>query len=190
VLANAAEAIHSRVRAHISICASSVLAAVNYAVQGHADVELPNGQSRPVSLYFISIAESGDRKSSTDHEALRPVYAREAVLREHYDAILPTYQNDKLAYDRARDTALRSNAKADRAVIRQALDRLGRPALLAFFGDHRPSIPGLSEPGDARHTPYVILRLGAAVEAPQPSRVPRDLSPAELHHELLAELTR
>jgi hypothetical protein len=127
VLANAAEGIHSRVRAHISICASSVLAAVNYAVQGHADVELPNGQSRPVSLYFVSIAESGDRKSSTDHEALRPVYAREADLREHYDAILPTYQNDKLAYERARDTALRSNAKADRAVIRQALDRLGPP---------------------------------------------------------------
>jgi hypothetical protein len=129
VLANAAEAIHSRVRAHISICASSVLAAVNYAVQGHADVELPNGQSRPVSLYFVSIAESGDRKSSTDHEALRPVYTREAVLREHYDAILPAYQNDKLAYERARDTALRSNAKADRAVIRQALDRLGPPPI-------------------------------------------------------------
>lgn len=127
VLANAAEAIQSRVRAHISICASSVLAAVNYAVQGHADVELPNGQTRPVSLYFVSIAESGDRKSSTDHEALRPVYAREAILREHYDAVLPTYQNDKLAYERARDTALRANAKSDRAVIRQALDRLGPP---------------------------------------------------------------
>jgi hypothetical protein len=127
VLANAAEAIQCRVRAHISICASSVLAAVNYAVQGHADVELPNGQTRPVSLYFVSIAESGDRKSSTDHEALRPVYAREAILREHYDAVLPTYQNDKLAYERARDTALRANAKADRTVIRQALDRLGSP---------------------------------------------------------------
>lgn len=127
VLADAAEAIHRKVRAHLSICATSVLAAVNYAVQGHADVELPNGQSRPLSLYFVSIAESGDRKSSTDHEALRPIYAREADLRDQYEASLPIYLNDKLAYDRARDTALKANAKADRSIIRQALDRLGPP---------------------------------------------------------------
>lgn len=127
LLATAASAIEAKVRAHPAICAASVLAAANLAVQGHADVVLPSGQSRPISLYFISIAESGDRKSSVDHEALRPIYAREAVLRDQYEASLPSYQNDKAAHDRARDTILKANAKADRAVIRQALDRLGPP---------------------------------------------------------------
>ncbi len=127
VLSAAAAAIEAKVRAHPAICAVSVLAAANLAVQGHADVALPSGQSRPISLYFISIAESGDRKSSVDHEALRPIYAREAVLRDQYEASLPSYQNDKAAHDRAKDTILKANAKADRAVIRQALDRLGPP---------------------------------------------------------------
>jgi phosphoglycerol transferase MdoB-like AlkP superfamily enzyme len=86
-------------------------------------------------------------------------------------------------------TRLARNSDAMLSTLMAALDRLGRPALLAFFGDHRPSIPGLSEPGDARHTPYVILRLGAAGDAQQPSGSPCDISPAELHHTLLTELT-
>lgn len=127
VLSAAATAIEAKVRAHPAICAVSVLAAANLAVQAHADVALPSGQNRPISLFFISIAESGDRKSSVDREALRPIYAHETILRDQYEASLPSYQNDKAAHDRARDTILKANAKADRAVIRQALDRLGPP---------------------------------------------------------------
>lgn len=68
----------------------------------------------------------------------------------------------------------------------EALPRLGRPVTLCFFGDHRPSIPGASEPGPERHTPYVIVRF-AADGAPLPgSGRERDLTPAELHHALLA----
>lgn len=45
----------------------------------------------------------------------------------------------------------------------------GRPALLVFFGDHRPSIPGVIEPGGPRHTPYIMLRsvaMGSRYQAP------------------------
>jgi hypothetical protein len=63
------------------------------------------------------------------------------------------------------------------------LARRGRRALLVFFGDHRPTLPGVSEPGPARHTPYVMLRFGAG-DDPAGRRV--DLTPAGLHHAILA----
>jgi len=61
----------------------------------------------------------------------------------------------------------------------------GRPALLVFFGDHRPSIPGVSMPGADRHTPYVMLRFGpGGIPIGTGERV--DLTPADLHHAVLA----
>ena len=58
-------------------------------------------------------------------------------------------------------------------------------ALLVFFGDHRPSIPGVTEPGPVRHTPYVMLRLDAAGRAMGQADSRVDLSPAQLHHAIL-----
>src|SRR5881275_2161246 len=84
VLGAAARAIHDRVQAPLAICGQSALAAAALAGQGHADVVLPigPGQSRPLSLYLVSIAASGERKSACDSEAMWPIRRREAVLRE------------------------------------------------------------------------------------------------------------
>lgn len=125
VLANAAKGIQERVRAPIAICASSVLAATNYTVQGHGDVELPNRQVRPISCFFVSIAESGDRKSSTDSEAVWPIYKREAVLREPYESAEAIYELDKLAHEKAKEAALKTHTKGGKAAMRRALDELG-----------------------------------------------------------------
>lgn len=67
----------------------------------------------------------------------------------------------------------------------EALSRGGRPALLAFFGDHRPSIPGVTTPGGARHTPYVVLRFDAGGR-PMKGAGRIDLAPAGLHHAILS----
>ena len=85
LLSAAAMAIHDVVQAPVAICATSVLAAAALAVQGLADVVLPTGQRRPLSLYCISIAASGERKTSADHEALAPIEEREKELRADYD---------------------------------------------------------------------------------------------------------
>lgn len=124
VLGPAARAIHARVQAPVAICAQSVLAAATLAVQGHGDVELPTGQARPVSGYFLTVAGSGERKTSADNEALWPIRKRERALREKYDAEALDHLNGKLAWEKARDGAIR-RAKGDRAAIKSALDALG-----------------------------------------------------------------
>ena len=69
--------------------------------------------------------------------------------------------------------------------LREGLAGLRRPALLVFFGDHRPSIPGACEPGGARHTPYVVLRFdgGGQIVKGDDRRI--DITPARLHHAIL-----
>ena len=66
ILGTAARAIHERVQSPMAICAQSVLAAATLAAQGLADVELPGGRRRPLNCYFVDIAETGERKTTTD----------------------------------------------------------------------------------------------------------------------------
>jgi hypothetical protein len=123
-LAQAAHAIHGRTQAPLATCGQSVLAAATLAVQGLADVELPTRQVRPVSCFFVSIAATGERKTSVDTEALRPIRRQEADLRDEYAERLPDYQNDLLAWEKAREAAMKK-AGRDRAAIKQALDEIG-----------------------------------------------------------------
>ncbi|PXA83396.1 capsular biosynthesis protein [Nostoc sp. 3335mG] len=74
------------------------------------------------------------------------------------------------------------------AMLSSLIDRLsgaGRRAMLVFFGDHRPSIPGVTKPGGDRHTPYVVLRFAADGSVLATADGPADLTPAELHHVVL-----
>ena len=95
--------------------------------------------------------------------------------------------------DNARDAAGRLDAYLSRLRSSDAmLDDLiqylstnGRPALLVFFGDHRPSIPGVTAPGGARHTPYVVVRFGAGGGVLRGGSAAIDLTPAALHHLIL-----
>jgi hypothetical protein len=85
------------------------------------------------------------------------------------------------------DTFLRRLRSSD-DMLNDLIDSLrsaGRPACLVFFGDHRPSIPGVVVPGEARHTPYILVRFDAEGR-PITGGTRADLTPAELHHAILA----
>jgi phosphoglycerol transferase MdoB-like AlkP superfamily enzyme len=86
---------------------------------------------------------------------------------------------------------LRLVAKGDAMLARltSEIAALRRPAILLFYGDHRPSISGLVDPGGDRDTPYVLLRFGADGALIRGSGQPRDLSPAQLHHLLADTIT-
>ena len=125
VLGQAAAAIHDRVQAPLAICAQSVLASATFAVQSHADVVLPigpEGQARPISNYFCTIAGTGERKSACDSEATRAIKAYEMILRDRHDDELPGYINERDAWKKARQVALKHK---ERDTIKAALDACG-----------------------------------------------------------------
>lgn len=89
------------------------------------------------------------------------------------------------------DTYLRLVRKGD-AMLTQLttyMSELRQPAVLLFYGDHRPSIPDAVVPGGDRHTPYVILRFGADGLPIAGPGSQRDLTPAELHRAIIEALT-
>lgn len=77
--------------------------------------------------------------------------------------------------------------RSDAMLVRllEALPQLGRPVTLCFFGDHRPSIPGVSEPGPERHTPYVLMRFASDGTPLKGDGADQHMTPAELHHAIL-----
>lgn len=77
----------------------------------------------------------------------------------------------------------RSDAMLSRLITE--LPTLGRPVTLCFFGDHRPSIPNVSEPGQARHTPYIIASFEPDGTPITSDMKDEDLTPAQLHHAIL-----
>lgn len=66
------KAVRGQVQTPMALPAQSALAAAALAVQGFADVETLGGP-RPLSLYFLTIAESGERKSTSDKHFMQPI---------------------------------------------------------------------------------------------------------------------
>lgn len=77
-LRDAADAIAAKVQAPPAIAAQAVLAATSLAVQGLADVATPAGP-KPTSLFCLTVADSGERKSACNSLALSPVYKIQRV---------------------------------------------------------------------------------------------------------------
>jgi hypothetical protein len=149
VLAPAARAVQDRVQAPLAICGQAVLASATLAVQAYADVVLPIGgeRTKPLSSYFVTIAETGDRKTECDFHAGWAIRKYEKNLREKYDAARLSYENDKLAWDKARDEDVKK-AKGVRTATKAALDRLGPPPVpppMAMITSTEPTFEGLSK---------------------------------------------
>jgi hypothetical protein len=82
LLKDAVLAIVDKTQCDPAIAAGSVLGAAALAVQAHADVVTPHGQTVPTSLYLLTLAESGDRKSAADDLAMTAVREAEAAGQE------------------------------------------------------------------------------------------------------------
>jgi hypothetical protein len=150
VLGNAARAINDKIQAPMAIGAQSVLATASLAVQAHANVVLPTEQKRPLSRYLIMIADTGERKTSCDQEAIWPIERHEENLRKKYGPDERSYVNDKLAWDKCREAALKlgSNATADRVAMKAALDALGpapEPPFTPILTCDEPTFEGLAK---------------------------------------------
>lgn len=136
-LADVAKAVVSLTQAPPAMAAQSVLAAATLATQAHGDVKLPHGAVRPLSAFFLTIAGSGERKSTCDALALSGVYATEEIWRAEYEAELQDYRRDLAAFKQATEQAQKANRTKGRAAIKEALVAVGeepreplRPVLL------------------------------------------------------------
>lgn len=80
------EYIQARTQAPVEIAAQSIIAVTSSVVQGFADVDLgPLGGVCPISIYAITIAESGERKSACDSLSKHPLLKFEQEFQSIYN---------------------------------------------------------------------------------------------------------
>jgi hypothetical protein len=123
-LKDAAEAIHDLTHAPMAICGQSVLAVASLVAQAHANIILPTGQPRPTSCYFLTVAASGERKTSCDDLALRPVREHLDQLRLQYEPDLGEHRNRLDLWKIDRDHILKG-AKTEKVGVEADLRNLG-----------------------------------------------------------------
>ena len=145
VLGGAAQAIVEIVQVPAALAAQSVLAAAAMAAQPHANV-LRAGQPIPLSLFALTIAESGDRKSAADRLALRAHQERQQTLQETYRQALAVYRKRRDAYQSVRGQALeKPKGKAEVRAAELTDQEEPQPPPLPFILAEDPTLEGLQK---------------------------------------------
>ena len=144
-LRDAILAIEAIAQVPTALAAQSVLSACSLATQGFVNVQTITGQTCPTSLFFFTIAASGDRKSTSDRLATLPVKEREEHLAIRYETEKVEYSISDAAYRQATQKA-KSSAK-DRQAIADALRACGQPPVppvQPMLTADEPTGPGLA----------------------------------------------
>lgn len=135
VLSEAAQAIARSVQAPGHLAGQSVLAATALAVQAHANVGIDN-REHPLSLFCLTIGESGERKSGCDKFALHAHREWERDKQKEAREEVAAYQNELDAWKLDRKKAL----------VKNDLDGFKpepAPPIQGFFICEEPTLEGL-----------------------------------------------
>ena len=91
--------LHKATQAPIEVCFASLFSTINHAAQALAVVKLPQGQVKPLSCFFISVADSGERKTRADDDALKGTAQYQDSLLANYEAYKKLYKRTRAVYD-------------------------------------------------------------------------------------------
>lgn len=147
VLGAAALALHETIKAPLALCCQSVLASASLAAQTHFDVMMPWGGTKPLSLFFLTVAESGERKSGVDDVVLGAAKAQERLEMDAYRTAQQKYEEDIAVYESANKAAGKaktgqSTSDHQAATKHQAEQKPEKPIMpLRFVTD--PTVEGL-----------------------------------------------
>ena len=125
----AVEAVQDISQAPVGIAAQSALSVASLAVQGFADVETLGGDA-PLSLFCLTIAESGERKSTCDRLLMRGIRDHERDLTAGYRDAFAEHEVAREIWAGKRKRMLAEAAGADK------VKAMGAEADLRALGGH------------------------------------------------------
>lgn len=141
---HAIEALEYHVQAPRSLCAHSVLSAAMLCCQGLADVQVEGLPTpRPLSLFMLAVAVSGERKSACDDLALVAVAKAEVQLRAEHVEELREYKAAHAAWEAEKKKIERDKISHDER--RQRLRELREPdvPMAPVIRAKEPNLEGL-----------------------------------------------
>lgn len=155
-------------KAPLPLVVTSALSALSVACQHLFDASRPNGMTSPCSLFFITIADSGERKTSSDKFFTRPIrdfeknhFEENRKQQAEYATSLDIWKAKELGYKRniqrlagknenceAAELQLRQhreNPPAKPLVMRMLFDDVSPTAIISSLHDQWPSAGILSD---------------------------------------------
>jgi len=124
VIRAAVQEVQGFVQAPVPLVASSALAALSLAAQAHCDMKRAEKLAGPVSLFLLTIADSGERKSTCDGFFTKVIKDYEAEQAEISKPLVKNYQAALGAWKAKRsgiESGIQALAKAGKDT--QALER-------------------------------------------------------------------
>lgn len=148
-LRDAVEAVQGMTLAPVAIAAQSALAVASLAVQGFADVQTLGG-ARPVAIFALTVAKSGERKSACDRPFLRAIRAREREAEIAYRADRDDWKRRQAIWKAQSDGIVSGSRKkgGDRLAAEAELRALGpepQPPRLVDRTVTEPTFEGLTK---------------------------------------------
>lgn len=95
LLRNTLLEVEQKIQSPIGLIASSMLSSMAIACQGAFNIRTPIGSVVPSSIFIITVAESGERKSTTDKYFTQPLRDFEEKRRKHHSEKLLSFKNQK-----------------------------------------------------------------------------------------------
>lgn len=146
ILGEAAERLAYHVQTPPGMAGQSVLAAASLAVQGQVDVARgPIGRG-PVSLFCMTVAGSGERKSSLDGLALAPIRDLEAEKRQGHPEALAGYKAAREAWEMRRESVVNASKPKGRQPMKEVDQALLQEQLAEIDGQEPqpPATPSMT----------------------------------------------
>lgn len=112
IIRNAVYEVEQHTQAPQALIAASVLGVISLACQNRIDVCRLNNLRSPVSLFLLTLAESGERKSTVDKLLMKPLYQLEEEWFEKYTHDLVVWRNEETVFN-IEKKALMSKLKSD-----------------------------------------------------------------------------
>lgn len=112
IMRNAAYEEQNITKAPMAMIGSAMLSAVSLACQGRVDVQRPGRLKGPTSLFFITTAESGERKSAVDKNVFSAIHECEKLFMEQHTKEMEMYSNAHEIFE-AEKKALLSKLKME-----------------------------------------------------------------------------
>ncbi|NIL22489.1 DUF3987 domain-containing protein [Yersinia mollaretii] len=112
IIRNAVYEVEQHTQAPQALIAASVLGVISLACQNRIDVCRLNNLRSPVSLFLLTLAESGERKSTVDKLLMKPLYQLEDEWFEKYTQDLIIWRNEETAFN-VEKKALMSKLKSE-----------------------------------------------------------------------------
>jgi hypothetical protein len=150
-------ALHKITQAPLELCFAALFSVMNHAVQALVNIRLPQGQIKPASCFFISVADSGERKTAADDLALQATKDYQDILLDNYILQKKSYRKSRAIYESEKQRILRDKGY-NQEQKKAKLDKLIEPEEplypILITGD--PTMEGLIKLFHAGF-PFVIL---------------------------------